>query len=280
MTDKDYYAILEISRNASAKEIKQAYRRLARRYHPDLHPGDKFDEDMFKAVNEAYEVLSDPEKRREYDRLQNELSSSSEYYYPSRADAPVKQVPKKRAKGYVDRFFGWIEQIGFGRFLLVALLLLIILPLAVHIFSDLIIHPSSTEVDVSLEKDDRDVGFSWIGETRFQEEVLESQIPAVVVFCDSGLWQGNVYYEDSAMRTQGFSGMAAIRLIVEEGKYKNKIKFFGYRWTRNDPILKKYQLEWYPRVIIFTNGEVFKDASLTKGTENMEKILTKAINKM
>src|SRR4030066_329362 len=100
MTSKDYYAILEISRKASAKEIKQAYRRLARRYHPDLHPGDKFDEDMFKAINEAYEVLSDPEKRREYDRLQDELSSSREYYYPSQADVQVKQVRKKRIETY------------------------------------------------------------------------------------------------------------------------------------------------------------------------------------
>ena len=65
---KDYYQILGISKDASAEEIKQAYRKLARKYHPDLNPGDKSAETKFKEINEAQEVLSDPEKRQKYDQ--------------------------------------------------------------------------------------------------------------------------------------------------------------------------------------------------------------------
>ena len=65
---KDYYAILGVPRRATEKEIKQAYRRLARKYHPDVNPGDKSAEEKFKEISEAYEVLSDPEKRAKYDQ--------------------------------------------------------------------------------------------------------------------------------------------------------------------------------------------------------------------
>ncbi len=69
MPYKDYYAILGVSRGVSDKEIKQAYRRLARQYHPDVNPGKKEAEAKFKEINEAYEVLSDVEKRRKYDQF-------------------------------------------------------------------------------------------------------------------------------------------------------------------------------------------------------------------
>jgi curved DNA-binding protein len=69
MEYKDYYDILGVSRDADQKEIKRAYRRLARKHHPDVNPGDKGAEERFKEINEAHEVLSDPEKRRKYDQL-------------------------------------------------------------------------------------------------------------------------------------------------------------------------------------------------------------------
>jgi DnaJ-class molecular chaperone len=68
MPAKDYYQTLGVKRDAPAKEIRQAYRRLARKLHPDVNPGDKAAESKFKEVNAAYEVLSDPEKRKKYDR--------------------------------------------------------------------------------------------------------------------------------------------------------------------------------------------------------------------
>lgn len=69
MAGKDFYQILGINRGASDKEIKQAYRKLARKYHPDVNPGDKSAEARFKEINQAHEVLSDPEKRRKYDQF-------------------------------------------------------------------------------------------------------------------------------------------------------------------------------------------------------------------
>src|ERR1700691_5305976 len=65
----DYYETLSVPRAASEEEIRKAYRKLARKYHPDLNPGDKSAEDRFKNVQEAYDVLSEPKKRQMYDQV-------------------------------------------------------------------------------------------------------------------------------------------------------------------------------------------------------------------
>jgi len=79
MPGKDFYTVLGVGRSASEKEIKQAYRRLARKYHPDVNPGDKTAETKFKEINEAYEVLSDPEKRKKYDRYGDQWQYAEQF---------------------------------------------------------------------------------------------------------------------------------------------------------------------------------------------------------
>ena len=71
-TKRDYYEVLGVDKNASAEDIKKAYRKLAKECHPDLHPNDKQAEERFKELNEANEVLSDPEKRARYDQFGHE----------------------------------------------------------------------------------------------------------------------------------------------------------------------------------------------------------------
>ncbi len=75
MEYKDYYKILGVDRKATEDEIKRTYRKLALEHHPDRNPGDKAAEEKFKEINEAYQVLSDPEKRSHYDRLGESYSS-------------------------------------------------------------------------------------------------------------------------------------------------------------------------------------------------------------
>jgi DnaJ-class molecular chaperone len=79
---RDYYEILGLSRSAKDEEIKKTYRKLARKYHPDLNPNNKQSEEKFKEVQEAYEVLSDAEKRRKYDQLGANWKNGSEFTPP------------------------------------------------------------------------------------------------------------------------------------------------------------------------------------------------------
>jgi curved DNA-binding protein len=79
MAGKDYYNILGVSRSATEREIRQAYRKLARQHHPDVNPGDKSAEEKFKQINEAYEVLSDKEKRRKYDKYGDQWQYADQF---------------------------------------------------------------------------------------------------------------------------------------------------------------------------------------------------------
>lgn len=93
---RNYYEFLGVDRNASGEEIKKAFRKLARRYHPDVNPGDKESEEKFKDINEAYEVLSDETKRAEYDRYtrqwQQKGSNRKPFNWNSANRTPNKEV--------------------------------------------------------------------------------------------------------------------------------------------------------------------------------------------
>ena len=98
MEFKDYYATLGVAKGASEKEIKQAYRKLARKFHPDVNPGDKTAEARFKDINEAYEVLGDAAKRPKYDEL----------------GANWRQYEQAQRAGGADPFAGWNAPSGGG----------------------------------------------------------------------------------------------------------------------------------------------------------------------
>ncbi len=98
---KSYYDILGISKNASVKEMKQVYRKLARKHHPDVNPGDKSAEAKFKEINEAYQVLSDPETRRKYDRF-GENWEHADQYAKAASRSRTYQRPSEWQFGSVD----------------------------------------------------------------------------------------------------------------------------------------------------------------------------------
>ena len=112
MASKDYYQILGVNKHATDKEIKQAYRRLARKHHPDLNPSDKSAEAKFKEINAAYEVISDPEKRRKYDQF-GDRWEYAEQFAKSAGNEGVRQ---DFARGGTTFDFGGLGDIFSGLF--------------------------------------------------------------------------------------------------------------------------------------------------------------------
>jgi len=100
MAGKDYYQILGVSRSATEREIKQAYRKLARQYHPDVNPGDKSAEERFKQINEAYEVLSDKENRQKYDKYGDQWQHAEQFEKAQRQQASSRDFSQGGRRVY------------------------------------------------------------------------------------------------------------------------------------------------------------------------------------
>ena len=121
---RDYYEVLGVGRNASAAEIKKAYRKLAKKYHPDTNPNDKQAEEKFKEVSEAYDVLGDEEKRKMYDQFGHAAFSeggAGNYGYSQNNGNGYREFHFHSGDGnmdmddfFSDLFGGAFKQNGFG----------------------------------------------------------------------------------------------------------------------------------------------------------------------
>ena len=111
MDHVDYYKLLEIPKTATAAAIKTAYRKLARKYHPDLNPGNKESEKNFKEINEANEVLSDPKKRKQYDEHGNDWKHADEFEKANKQQNPFQG---KSNQQYTDQDYSDLFGSMFG----------------------------------------------------------------------------------------------------------------------------------------------------------------------
>jgi len=105
MAKQDYYQVLGVKRDAKPEELKKAYRRLARKFHPDVNPGDKSSEERFKLITEAHDVLSDPKKRSVYDRFGQYSDNLAEA--AARGATPPGGAPGQGAGGFDFTGFDW-----------------------------------------------------------------------------------------------------------------------------------------------------------------------------
>jgi curved DNA-binding protein len=120
----DYYKLLGIDKTATPKEIKSAYRKLARKYHPDLNPNDKDSKKKFQEINEANEVLNDPEKRKKYDQYGKDWQHSEQFdkqqqYQQQPSDSRRKRYAGSESEGdfsdFFESMFGGATGAGRGR---------------------------------------------------------------------------------------------------------------------------------------------------------------------